>query len=104
MTSWVVLQFLEWFQIDPEKQRVIVLTPSTSQILGGTSANLLAGDKMSIHELMYGMMLPSGNDAAQTLAIYIGNYLLKAEKAGKVRGAQSIDGNIYEEDYPEDEE
>ena len=59
---------------------------------------------MSIHELMYGMMLPSGNDAAQTLAIYIGNYLLKAEKSGKTRGPQAIDGNIYEEDYPEDEE
>ena len=104
MTCWVVFQFLEWFQIDPEKQRVIVLTPSTSQILGGTSANLLAGDKISIHELMYGMMLPSGNDAAQTLAIYIGNYLLKAEKAGKARGTQNIDGNIYEEDYPEDDD
>ena len=76
-------------------------------MLGGTSANLLAGDKMSIHELMYGMMLPSGNDAAQTLAIYIGNYLLKAEKLGKTRGPQSIDGNIYEEDYvdyPEEDE
>ena len=59
---------------------------------------------MSIHELMYGMMLPSGNDAAQTLAIYIGNYLLKAEKSGKMRGAKSIDGNIYEEDYTEDDE
>lgn len=40
-------------------------------------------------------MLPSGNDSAQSLAIYIGNYLLKKEQ-----GSQNIDANIKEEDYP----
>jgi D-alanyl-D-alanine carboxypeptidase len=30
----------------------------------GTTANLLAGDSISIMNLLYGMLLPSGNDAA----------------------------------------
>ena len=38
----------------------------------GTTANLLAGDSISIMNLLYGMLLPSGNDAAQALGIYFG--------------------------------
>lgn len=41
-----------------------VLTCATTEKLGGTSAQLLAKDKISVTELLYGMMLPSGNDAA----------------------------------------
>ena len=51
------------------------------------------------------MMLPSGNDAAQSLAIYFGNLTNKMAKAGssKVNGISVVDCNIYEEDYPESE-
>ena len=38
-----------------------------SQIIG-TTAQLQANDTLSIEELMFGMMLPSGNDAAFALA------------------------------------
>lgn len=34
----------------------------------GTSMGLLPGDKVSLRELVYGMLLPSGNDAANTAA------------------------------------
>jgi D-alanyl-D-alanine carboxypeptidase (penicillin-binding protein 5/6) len=34
----------------------------------GTSALLKTGDFMSIEKLLYGLMLPSGNDAAFALA------------------------------------
>jgi serine-type D-Ala-D-Ala carboxypeptidase (penicillin-binding protein 5/6) len=37
--------------------------PYASQI-NGTSAELISGDILTIEELLYGMMLPSGNDAA----------------------------------------
>jgi hypothetical protein len=33
-----------------------------------------------VHHLLYGMMLPSGNDAAQALAIYFGTLLLNNNK------------------------
>ena len=35
---------------------------------GGTSAELLPEDRASIMDLLYGLMLPSGNDAAVALA------------------------------------
>lgn len=35
------------------------------------SANLVAGDQISIHHLLYGLLLPSGNDAANTIASHI---------------------------------
>ena len=38
----------------------------------GTSAELIAGDVISIEHLLYGLMLPSGNDAALALASWGG--------------------------------
>lgn len=45
----------------------------------GTSAELMAGSQLTIKELLYGMMLPSGNDAAYVLAEYIGTLLCLAK-------------------------
>ncbi len=36
--------------------------------LQGTTANLLYGDHLTIYDALHGLMLPSGNDAAQALA------------------------------------
>jgi D-alanyl-D-alanine carboxypeptidase len=41
----------------------------------GTSAQLQAGDKISVKDLLYGLMLPSGNDSAFALAEYFGRAL-----------------------------
>lgn len=38
----------------------------------GTSMYLKKGEKLTIKELLYGLMLPSGNDAAMALAYYVG--------------------------------
>ncbi len=38
----------------------------------GSSMGLLPGDKVTLHDLLYGLMLASGNDAANTVAIVIG--------------------------------
>lgn len=38
----------------------------------GTSMGLLAGDQVSMKELVYGMLLQSGNDAANTVATVLG--------------------------------
>lgn len=42
---------------------MITVLPSSSRLIG-TSANLMPNDKLSVWELLHGMMLPSGNDAA----------------------------------------
>eukprot|EP00347_Sterkiella_histriomuscorum_P022661 403337634 len=41
----------------------------------GTSACLREGDQLTIDQLFYGLMLPSGNDAAYCLAEFFGQYL-----------------------------
>ena len=85
MTSWVTIKFLDWFDIDPKKVRINVLTACTTPALGGTSAQLLAGEKMTIYELMYAMMLPSGNDAAMTLAENFGQRVMGTKRPGEIR-------------------
>lgn len=43
--------------------------------MDGTSANLRNGDKLLVIDLLYGLLLPSGNDAALALAQYFGKFL-----------------------------
>ena len=38
----------------------------------GSSMGLLAGDKVTLHDLLYGLMLASGNDAANVIAYVLG--------------------------------
>lgn len=45
----------------------------------GTSAGLLLGDELSVKNLLYGLMLPSGNDAATCLAEGIGSVLIQTK-------------------------
>ena len=77
MTATVVIDLMRQFacsQHAQAKAEVKILRPATE--LQGTSAFLLNGDKISIEHLMYGMMLPSGNDAALSLAVYFGQLML----------------------------
>lgn len=70
MTATVVLDYIETAKsvcLDTQ----IKITACASN-LNGTSAELLTGDMLTVEELLYGMMLPSGNDAAQSLALYFG--------------------------------
>ena len=39
---------------------------------GGSRLGLKANDKITVHDLLYGLMLKSGNDAAVALAIHVG--------------------------------
>lgn len=41
----------------------------------GTSANLRSGEEILIIDLLYGLLLPSGNDASIALAQYFGKFL-----------------------------
>lgn len=52
-------------------QNEIKVTDSMVQI-EGTSMGLVGGDSVSLKELVYGMLLPSGNDAANVTACYLG--------------------------------
>ena len=41
----------------------------------GCTARLKAGDKLTVFDLLHGMILPSGNDASYQIAEYFGNVL-----------------------------
>ena len=43
--------------------------------IGGTSAKLKAGEYVQLWDLLHGLMLPSGNDAAICLAEYLGEWI-----------------------------
>ena len=54
----------------------------------GTSAFLRTGDYLVLWDLLHGLMLPSGNDAAHCLATYFGTILGK--KAHRYIGLDSL--------------
>ena len=59
----------------------------------GTSMGLLAGDSVSMKELVYGMLLQSGNDAANTVATVLGgnseNFALMMNERAKEIGMKN---------------
>lgn len=57
--------------------------------VSGTTAELEPGDRVKFGDLLYGLMLPSGNDAAQALAEYFGGLI--ACKKGYVTMTKKLD-------------
>lgn len=66
MTALVALKY---GNLDDE-----VTVPEESIITeaGASLAGILPGDVLTLDELLYGLMLPSGNDAANAIAVHIG--------------------------------
>lgn len=54
---------LEHYKIDQ-----YLKVPLAATTIEGSKMNLFTGEEISVRDLLYGMMLPSGNDAAYTLA------------------------------------
>jgi D-alanyl-D-alanine carboxypeptidase len=46
----------------------------------GTSAQLQVGDTLTVEDLLYALMLPSGNDASVALADNLGRVIIKYKK------------------------
>jgi serine-type D-Ala-D-Ala carboxypeptidase (penicillin-binding protein 5/6) len=61
----------------------IVTVPKEATLLGGTTAYLKTDDCLKVIDLLYAMMLPSGNDAAYTLADFCGSKMLRDPKINK---------------------
>lgn len=53
----------------------VIAFPEEAVGVGGSSIYAYAGEKMTIRDLLYGLMLRSGNDAAVALAVHIGGSL-----------------------------
>ncbi len=86
MTCLCVCRLIDLYEIDPKNIYIQVSRFASS--VGGTSARLQFKDILSLWDLIHGLMLPSGNDAALSLAESFGTYIyLKSEKC-KTRSKQ----------------
>jgi serine-type D-Ala-D-Ala carboxypeptidase (penicillin-binding protein 5/6) len=66
MTTLVSLHLAQELKLNIHKHWFRVSNIAANTI--GTTANLTENQRVTIHDLLYGLMLPSGNDAAMTLA------------------------------------
>ena len=67
-TTKIMTALLTLECVSPQKQ--VTVTEQMAAV-EGTSMGLLPGDKVTYHDLVYGMLLASGNDAANTAAISV---------------------------------
>lgn len=68
---------------------------SSAASVGEATMGLTSGDRIRVEEALYGLLLPSGNDAAETLAEGIGKYTL-GTKQDEVDGGGARDWFIKE--------
>lgn len=77
MTAWVVARLAKQ---EPKVLDEVVTFSAFADATGGSSARIRAGEQLSVRELLYGLLLPSGNDAANALAEHFGERFEKPPK------------------------
>lgn len=73
MTAFTVINICNSFGIKIRETWIKI--DKSAAMMEGTSANLRIGEQILVIDLLYGLMLPSGNDAGVALAEYFGKYL-----------------------------
>lgn len=53
-------------------------------------AGLRSGDKLKVYNLLEAMLIPSGNDAAYAIAVYVGRKALKDKTAGEMKAIRKF--------------
>ena len=85
MTCLLCYHLLQKYGESPE---VLIFTVNKiAAMINGTHSGLREGDQISVLDLFYGLMLPSGNDCALTLAYGFGNLIVKRKKKKVIDGA-----------------
>jgi len=70
MTFYCALKLAARYDLDSDK--VLVKVPKFAAFICGTSACLRNAEYIRLTDLYYALMLPSGNDAACTIANFFG--------------------------------
>jgi D-alanyl-D-alanine carboxypeptidase len=73
MTCLICIDLIEEIECDPSDTYIQVNSRAAG--IKGTTAKLRKSDIISVQDLLYGLMLPSGNNAAYSLAENFGEYL-----------------------------
>jgi len=76
MTAYATLRMLRLLKLE-HYSTIFEVSPKATQTIG-TIANLVSGDKLKVTDLLYGLLLPSGNDAAICLAEGCGKLIIDA--------------------------
>jgi D-alanyl-D-alanine carboxypeptidase (penicillin-binding protein 5/6) len=79
MTAFIVLRLAE---TDPKVLDEVVTFSERAAKTSGSSSKLRAGERLSVRELLYGLLLPSGNDAAVAVAEQFGSRCPADPQAG----------------------
>lgn len=72
MTALVTLEKLDELGLDEKSE---IIAPEEAVGIEGSSIYLKKGERLTIEELLYGLMLRSGNDSAAALAVCMGGSL-----------------------------
>lgn len=78
MTAWVILQRADQ---NPKLLDEEIRFSERAAATRGSSCRLKVGERLPVRELLYGLLLPSGNDAAVALAEHFGPRLHAGEPA-----------------------
>jgi serine-type D-Ala-D-Ala carboxypeptidase (penicillin-binding protein 5/6) len=78
MTAWIILQRADK---NPKLLDDEVRFSDRAAATRGSSCRLKSGERLPVRELLYGLLLPSGNDAAVALAEHFGPRLQEGEPA-----------------------
>ncbi len=90
MTAWLVAKLAN---ADPTiRQQSLVFSQRADDTIGSTAA-IAAGETVVVEDLMYGLMLPSGNDASVAFAEHFGRHFTDVENP---TAEQSYDAFIAE--------
>jgi D-alanyl-D-alanine carboxypeptidase (penicillin-binding protein 5/6) len=79
MTGYLVTELAE---NDPKVLEEVVIFSERADRTSGSTSDVKAGEKLPVGELLYGLMLPSGNDASVSFAEHFGERLADPKEAG----------------------
>lgn len=80
MTAWIILQRADK---NPKWLDEEIRFSKRAAATRGSSCRLKIGERLTVRELLYGLLLPSGNDAAVALAEHFGSRLQSGESAAE---------------------
>lgn len=78
MTAWLVAQLADR---SPEILQETLTMSRRADLTQGSTAGIRTGERLTVHEALYGLMLPSGNDMSVALAEHFGGRLIAGMKA-----------------------
>lgn len=79
MTAWLVGKFL---RTQPAAVDEAITFSQTADDTIGSTAGVRVGERVRVGDLLYGLLLPSGNDAAVALAEHFGPRLIADQQSG----------------------